>query len=60
MRQGVQISDALDALKNPAVLGEIRNLADGDVRQTFYGKNAAVTISVRDCKIIQANPRKGK
>ena len=60
MRQGVPIGDALDALKNPADLGEIRYLADGDIRQTFYGDKAAVTISIRDNRLIQANPQKGK
>lgn len=60
MRQGVPIGDALDALKNPTELGEIRYLADGDIRQTFYGDKAAVTISIRDNRLIQANPQKGK
>ena len=60
MRCGVPIVDALDALKNPVKLGVVRTLPDGDVRQTFYGQKAAVTISVRDCRLIQTNPWKGK
>ena len=35
-------------------------LDDGDIRQSFFGKNAIVTISVRDRRLIQTNPWKGK
>lgn len=57
MRQGVSISDALDALKNPVKLGGVRELESGDIRQTFVGGKAKVTISIRDQRLIQTNPR---
>ena len=60
MRQGVPIEDALDALRNPAKIGSVRYLDDGDIRQTFYGNKATVAISIRDNRLIQANPQKGK
>ncbi len=60
MRQGVPIADVLDALKNPVSLGEVKELSGGDTRQTFYGKRAMVTISIRDHRLIQTNPQKGK
>lgn len=58
MRQGVSVDDVLDALVNPVRIGDSRTLKDGDVRQTFYGKDAVVTISVRDKRLIQTNPRR--
>ncbi|MCI1951783.1 MAG: phage minor capsid protein [Clostridiales bacterium] len=57
MRTGVSIEDATDALLNPEKLGSIRNMSDGDIRQTFYGKKATVAISIRDKRLIQTNPR---
>jgi hypothetical protein len=57
MRCGVSIEDAKDALLNPEKLGSVRNMSDGDIRQTFYGKKATVAISIRDKRLIQANPR---
>jgi hypothetical protein len=57
MRCGVSIEDAKDALIHPVREGKIRTLAGGDVRQTFYGNHAAVTFSIRDKRLIQANPR---
>ena len=60
MRQGVPIEYALDALKNPVKIGSVRYLDDGDIRQTFYGNKATVAISIRDNRLIQANPWKGK
>lgn len=60
MRQGVPIADVLDALKDPVDLGSVRELSNGDTRQTFYGKRAMVTISIRDHRLIQTNPQKGK
>ena len=57
MRLGVSVEDALAALLNPESYGEIHQLADGDVRQTFYGFNAVVTMSIRDKRLIQANPK---
>ncbi len=59
LRQGVSVEDALDALVNPVRISEPRKLADGDIRQTFYGKKAAVAISIRDKRLIQTNPRGG-
>lgn len=59
LRQGVSVEDVLDALANPIRTSEPRRLADGDIRQTFYGKKAAVTISIRDKRLIQTNPRGG-
>ena len=56
MRCGVSIEDALDALSNPIKLDDIRLMADGDIRQTLFGSKAAVTISVRDKRLIQTNP----
>lgn len=58
MRCGVSVEDALDALQNPVRIGELRTHKDGDIRQTFYGKDAAVAISVRDKRLIQTNPRR--
>lgn len=60
MRQGVPITDVLDALKNPVDLGDVKTLSNEDVRQTFYGERAMVTISIRDHRLIQTNPQKGK
>ena len=57
MRCGVSVEDALDALQNPIEVGEMRTHKDGDIRQTFYGKDAAVAISVRDKRLIQTNPQ---
>lgn len=60
MRKGVLIEDALDALKNPIANPTERVLADGDIRQTFSGMKAKVTISVRDKILIQTNPSRGE
>lgn len=57
MRCGVTVDAALDALKNPVKLGTVRTLDNGDIRQTLYGKHATVTISIRDKRLIQTNPR---
>ncbi len=57
MRRGVLVEDALDAILNPISPPRIKTMADGDVRQTFTGKNAIVTISARDKILIQTNPR---
>ena len=58
MRCGVPVDDVLDALTNPVRVGGIRMLDDGDMRQTYIGASAKVTISVRDKRLIQTNPRK--
>ena len=57
MRCGVTVDDALDALKYPVKLGNVRTLDNGDIRQTLYGQHATVTISIRDKRLIQTNPR---
>ena len=56
MRRGVPIADVLDALQNPVEIGDVRLLEDGDIRQTFTGKTADVTVSIRDKRLIQTNP----
>ena len=56
MRQGISIEAVLDALQNPVKIGEIKICSDGDIRQTFQGKKAVVTISLRDKRLIQTNP----
>lgn len=56
MRQGTPVDHSLDALLNPVKLSDIQHFSDGDIRQTYYGKYARVTISLRDKKLIQANP----
>ena len=56
MRQGTPVDYSLDALLNPIDISDFQYMPDGDIRKTYYGKNADVTISVRDKKLIQANP----
>ncbi len=58
MRCGVSVTDALNALQSPISIGETRTLPDGDIRQTFKGTCAIVTISIRDRRLIQTNPKK--
>ena len=58
-RSGVKVDDALDALINTKKFGDVKVLTDGDVRQTYYGEKATVTISIKDKKLIQTNPRRG-
>ena len=57
MRRGVPVVDALDAILNPISAPKIKTMADGDIRQTFTGQKAIVTISARDKILIQTNPR---
>lgn len=57
MRCGVPVDDVLDTLLNPQKLKDVRKLDDGDIRQTLFGKNAVVTMSIRDKLLIQTNPR---
>ena len=57
MRQGVAVQDALDALLHPGRIKVEKPRADGDTRQVYYGANAAVTISTRDRRLIQTNPK---
>lgn len=56
MRTGVLISDSLDAIQNTVEVRPVRLMADGDIRQTFVGKSADVTISITDKRLIQTNP----
>ena len=56
MRQGTPVDNSLDALLNPIDISDFQYMPDGDIRKTYYGKKADVTISVRDKKLIQANP----
>lgn len=60
MRCGVPVDDALDALTNPVRVGEVRKMEDGDIRQTLYGRKSSITMSIRDKRLIQTNPWKGK
>ncbi|MDD3231725.1 MAG: phage minor capsid protein [Oscillospiraceae bacterium] len=57
MRCGVTVDAALDTLKSPIKLGAVRTLDNGDIRQTLYGQHATVTLSIRDKRLIQTNPR---
>lgn len=59
MREGATIEIVNDAMANPEKITE-RTLADGDVRRTYKGAGAFVTVSVRDNRLIQANPRGGQ
>lgn len=60
MRCGVSIADALDALTSPVKSGPVRYLENGDIRQKLIGQRAEVALSIRDGRLIQANPRKGR
>ena len=57
MRRGVLVADAIDAILNPIAPPKVKTMADGDVRQTFTGVNATVTVSASDKILIQTNPR---
>ena len=59
MREATSIEAVNDAMANPEKITE-RTLADGDVRRTYKGAGAFVTVSVRDNRLIQANPRGGQ
>ena len=58
-RCGVEIADIVDALQNPIKSGPVRVMKNGDTRQILYGRNASVTVSVRNKRLIQVNPRMG-
>lgn len=60
MRRGIFISDVVDALQNPVEISNVQNMKDGDIRQKFSGKKISVTISIRDNRLVQVNPRKEK
>lgn len=59
MRLGVPVADAYDAIKRPTDIDQDYTMADGNVRRTYFGKRAIVTISVRDGRLIQTNPTGG-
>lgn len=59
MRRGVTVSDTLNALVKPERVSNAYATDDGDLRQRFFGAEAVVTLSVRDKKLIQTNPRNG-
>lgn len=60
MRCGVSVDSVIDTLVHPKEFAAIRNMPDGDIRQTLIGKTSDVTISLRDKRLIQTNPNKGK
>ena len=60
MRCGVSIDSVIDTLTNPKGFEAVRNMPDGDVRQTLKGSTSKVTISIRDKRLIQTNPRSGE
>jgi hypothetical protein len=57
-RTGVTIANVRDALLNPN--DKIQSVKNRDTRITFVGKKCDVTISTRDKKVIQTNPRHAK
>lgn len=59
MRCGVSVEDIVDALVNPISKDPICNMENGDIRQRIYGATASVVISIRDKKLISANPTGG-
>lgn len=58
-REATTIEAVNEALVKPEKITE-RRMTDGDVRRTYRGGKANVTVSVRDHRLIQANPRGGK
>lgn len=56
MREATTIEAVNEALVKPEKIAE-RRMADGDVRRTYRGGKANVTVGVRDHRLIQANPR---
>lgn len=58
MRQGVTLDRVLEALQSEDI--STRTMADGDVRRTYKGTDTNVTVSVRDHRLIQVNPRGGR
>ena len=59
MREAATVEAVNDALAHPKQTTE-RTTPGGDVRRTYCGAGAYVTVSVRDKKLIQANPRGGQ
>lgn len=60
MRLGVPVIDAYNAIKNPIRISSDYTVSGGDVRRIYYGEKAVVTISLRDKRLIQTNPRGDK
>ena len=58
MRLGIPVEEALGTLQHPQTLGPVRETDDGDIRQTYFGEKSNVTVSIRDKRVIQVNPRK--
>jgi hypothetical protein len=58
MRQGVTLDRVLEALQSDET--STRTMADGDIRRTYKGIDTNVTVSMRDNRLIQANPRGGR
>lgn len=58
MRQGVTLDRVLEALQSEET--STRTMADGDIRRTYRGTDTNVTVSVRDNRLIQVNPRGGR
>jgi hypothetical protein len=56
-RSGVTISEALDALTNPVLIDDIRELKNGR-SQRFISENVLVTVNPDTGNLIQVNPRK--
>lgn len=65
MRVGTKIDDSLEAITYGTVSAPyVRKVKHGsefvdDIRQRYSGKNAKVTVSITEKKLIQTNPRKG-
>ena len=59
MREAATVEAVNDAMANPEKITG-RTTPGGDVRRTYCGAGAYVTVSVRDKKLIQANPRGGQ
>lgn len=65
MRTGTKIEDSFEAITNGAVSAPyIRKMKRGsemidDERQRYIGKNAIVTVSITENRLIQTNPKKG-
>ena len=56
-KSGVTISEALDALTNPVLIDDIRELKM-ERSQRFISENVLVTVNPDTGNLIQVNPRK--
>lgn len=57
-RRGISVADAKNAVVNPETISDIRVMKDGDKRKQYISNEASVVVSIRDNRIIQANPRR--